>query len=205
MMFRATVRIQQLLDTVTGTMGLVNDQPRSFYLERLNACLIRLYADVIRDIGACQVSISTQTGELYCSSISPGTLAATVRAQDICAVQCGAHQLQYLPPLSYRAAAAGGWYYTLQEEKLYYSCGTAGNKSLTVYCRQRPINYTTVNETAYIPLPDEYISLLEARLRFEGYRIANEDALAAKWLSEYQSELADLKAYLEEMEGGRVS
>ena len=53
------------------------------------------------------------------------------------------------------------------------------------------------NEEEYeIPLAPEFLPLLTARLFGEGYKAANEDELAAKWLSEYNGRLEDLAAYL---------
>jgi hypothetical protein len=37
--------------------------------------------------------------------------------------------------------------------------------------------------------------MLAARLRGEAYKLANEDALAAKWLSDYNAQLDDFKAF----------
>ena len=49
------------------------------------------------------------------------------------------------------------------------------------------------NEEIYIP--PEFLPMLAARLRGEAYKLANEDALAAKWLSDYNAQLDDFKAF----------
>jgi hypothetical protein len=55
-----------------------------------------------------------------------------------------------------------------------------------------------------LPIPDEYLSLLRAKLRGEIFKLANEDSLAAKWLGEYNALLPAFAAYCERARRERV-
>lgn len=48
----------------------------------------------------------------------------------------------------------------------------------------------------YINLPIEFIELVKDKLRGEAYKLANEDALAAKWINEYNVLLETFKAWI---------
>jgi hypothetical protein len=51
------------------------------------------------------------------------------------------------------------------------------------------------NSADEVALPPEFVDLATARMRGEIYKIANEDGLAAKWLSDYNSQLESFKIW----------
>lgn len=46
-----------------------------------------------------------------------------------------------------------------------------------------------------VRLPVEFVDLAAARMRGEAYKIANEDGLSAKWLSDYNTQMENLKLW----------
>lgn len=70
---------------------------------------------------------------------------------------------------------------------------------VTIIYRLRPDLKTADNaKTAIIALPVEFVELMAAKMRGEMYKIANEDGLAAKWLSEYNVQLENFKVWATE-------
>ena len=50
--------------------------------------------------------------------------------------------------------------------------------------------------TEHVKVPAEFIELVSAKLRGEACKLANEDALAAKWLSDYNVLLETFKTWI---------
>jgi hypothetical protein len=48
-----------------------------------------------------------------------------------------------------------------------------------------------------VMMPVEFIDLVKAKLRGEAYKLANEDALAGKWLNDYNILLENFKVWCE--------
>ena len=49
-----------------------------------------------------------------------------------------------------------------------------------------------------VMLPPEFLDIARAKLRGEAYKIANEDVLAAKWLSDYNVLLENFKEWIKQ-------
>lgn len=66
-----------------------------------------------------------------------------------------------------------------------------------IYC-VRPELKTISSDTVSgnIMLPPEFIEMVAARLRGEAYKLANEDTLSAKWISDYNSYIENLKVWV---------
>lgn len=47
-----------------------------------------------------------------------------------------------------------------------------------------------------VPLPYEFVELVRCKLRGEAYKLINDDALAAKWIGEYNTLLENFKVYI---------
>lgn len=70
---------------------------------------------------------------------------------------------------------------------------------VTIIYRLRPALKTANNaNSAIIALPVEFVELIAAKMRGEMYKIANEDGLSAKWLSEYNVQLENFKVWAAE-------
>ena len=55
-------------------------------------------------------------------------------------------------------------------------------------------NYSNMN----VMIPIEFIDLAKSKLRGEAYKLANEDAIAAKWLNDYNILLETFRAWVTE-------
>lgn len=62
----------------------------------------------------------------------------------------------------------------------------------------KTVNENDVVGTGNVMLPVEFIDLAKAKLRGDAYKIANEDALAAKWLNYYNVLLETFKEWVEQ-------
>ncbi len=72
-------------------------------------------------------------------------------------------------------------------------------KSITIIYFVKPELIDDTNyDTKHVAVPIEFIDLVKAKLRGEAYKVMNEDALAAKWLNDYNVLLENFKAWIEE-------
>lgn len=181
-----------LLDETTAALGLFSPPSRDFFRDVLNECLCRLYTDVVREV--VSVTHTVEGGAIPLAALAAPTGVA-VREEDVLSVYVDGHYARYLLPCDF--SVAGGLkapYYTLEGDRLLFN-REAGQARVSFVLR--PMLCTEENEGTYeIPLSPEFLPLLTARLFGEGYKAANEDELAAKWLSEYNARITDLAAYL---------
>ena len=85
-------------------------------------------------------------------------------------------------------------YYTDYAGNLILGCLYEPEK-ITVIYRLRPKLKDAENLSAHICLPVEWLDMIAAKLRGEAYKIANEDGLAGKWLSDYNTQLESFKVW----------
>ena len=67
-------------------------------------------------------------------------------------------------------------------------------ENIIVVYRLRPELKSSLSDVN-INIPIEFIDMLAARMRGEAYKIANEDNLSAKWLSDYNIQLESFKLW----------
>lgn len=88
------------------------------------------------------------------------------------------------------------------DKPLYYT-DYSGNIKMNLTCypenivivyRLRPELKSSLTDRN-INIPIEFIDMLAARMRGEAYKIANEDNLSAKWLSDYNIQLESFKLW----------
>lgn len=189
--FTSHIRIKDFLDELIIDMGLYQERDRTFYRDRMNEAITFLYKVVIRE--RAEGEGVPKNGILTCASIT-SPFGTAMQENDVLAVFRGNRQLRYLPPEDLPAATGMEGFYTVKNEAIHLSDGK--NDRVRVVYIIRPVRYQENSESTYIPLPDEFIPMLAARVRGEAYRLVGEDELAAKWLAVYNAGLADFYDYL---------
>ena len=192
-MMHASLTAASLFDDVLEAMGLFSPPPRSFFRDVLNECLTRLYTELVCESHTQTLSVNGQYLP-YESLHSP--TGTPVRREDILAVYADERQARHL------RADLHGLASDAEKENFFATdeggvCLALPAATLRVRFLLRPPLCTEENEASYaIPLYAEFMPLLRARLLGEGYKEAGEDALAAKWLAEYNHALDGFAAYL---------
>jgi hypothetical protein len=191
-MMHASKKAAALIDEATAAMGLFSPPDRAFFRDVMNECLTRLYTDVVCE--SARVSLAPTEGRVPLSQIlSPS--GAAVREEDVLSVSLDGIDARYLAPD--RTAAATGAsapFYTVTGGAIM---PLSPARDVCVCFLVRPPLCEEEGEADYeIPLSLEFLPLLFARLCGEGYRRAGEDALAAKWLADYNHRLTDFAAYM---------
>lgn len=200
-MFSASLTVGDLIDEVIDSVGLYTAHDRSVYLDTFNECISRLYTELIREVHS--ISATPLSSQVILASLAPQVGAADLRGSDIVGVQAGKKPLRYLPPARFSLCSKNDCVYTLKGDVLLLAYPTTLGNTVSIFYLIRPTVYSATQEGVRIPFPDEFLPLLRARLRGEGYRLANEDTLAAKWLGEYNTLLEEFRLWLASTTAGK--
>ncbi len=194
MLLSCTTTAAELLDGVMADMGLYREIDRRFYRDILNECLARLYTDVFRPTAYVGATCDG-AGRVTFAGLPQKAGQAPVRAADVRGVEGEDGRCYLAVTPSVFARLPGAYVYCADGAGLTLS--PAGGEVTLIYTA-RPADIDEHTEDTPLPIPGEYLSLLRAKLRGEAYKLANEEALSAKWLGEYNTALAALMAAAEE-------
>ncbi len=199
-MFICNTNAKTLLDETVEELKLYGNLPRTTYRRVLNETLGRLYSEVVYEVR--EVAGKSVSGDITLSSLPLAADSGSVREEDVLRVCHSGHQLQYLPPHRFSLVSnSDGEFYTVRNGRISLSPSFSGY-SLQVFYLHRPRPYSEGDEGRMLPLPEEYVSLVRAKLRGEICKLANEDTLSAKWLGEYNATLPAFAAYCARVRGG---
>lgn len=181
-----------LLSEVIEGLSLYAPPPRGFFRDVLNECLSRLYTEVVLERAITDLPLE---GCVLSLADIPSPTGTPVRGEDILSVSLDGRGARYLCPDQLSVAAGvDAPYYTIEEDAILLS--REGRVARVCFVLRPPLCTEENEETYRIPLFSEFMPMLTARLLGEGYRAANEDALAAKRLEEYNHRLDGFVSYL---------
>lgn len=80
-------------------------------------------------------------------------------------------------------------------DEVHYSTvdGYLCDKIVVIYVVRPKVN---TDGTAHVMFPPEFVELVACKLRGEAYKLSNEDALSAKWMASYNTELDNFKTWM---------
>ena len=177
--------------------------PDTAYAGWLNSLQQLLYSEIIKEQKKAVVELS-EDGVISLSS-PLGTDENRTRFEDIYAIYANGKQLmkttltsgKIFPDTFYKTNNNVGVNATPTptEVEIIYIV-----KPLLVTCNtHQNINNTYDDGTPIrVMVPVEFIDLVKAKLRGEAYKLVNEDAIAAKWLNDYNMLLETFKAWIAE-------
>lgn len=199
--FDSGVSAGDLISKVRQETDIALPIPDELYLEWIGAVEQLLYSEIIRQRKKyITEDISEGVGTIKLSDITPSDKEDNVRFQDIDTVFWGTEQLIF-STLTAGGIFQGCWWQ--DGENLGYHVGVTSDESgtgivshpVTVIYFVRPKFKTDPAQN--INLPREFLSLVSAYLRGQAYKIANEDALAAKWINDYNILVETFRGWME--------
>lgn len=120
---------------------------------------------------------------------------ADMRFEDIHAVYADGKQL-IRTTLTSGAVFPNAYYKELDSLGMNIS-GKPDEIKVVYLVRPAPKDADVLTDNDTVKVPVEFIDLVTAKLRGEAYKLSNEDALAAKWLNDYNIRLETFKAWVE--------
>lgn len=191
-MFDSGIKVSDLIERIKNEADISYPIPDSNYVSWLNSVEQLLYTELIGEQGKIELDgISDSVVGISSLNVPNGENA--VRFEDIHAVYADKTQLIL-------STVASGVIFPNTYYKIQGDIGLSLSKTpsrLTIVYIVRPELKTPENMSEKnVMLPVEFIDLAAAKLRGEAYKIANEDAIAAKWMNDYNVLLETFKVWL---------
>lgn len=196
-MFDSTIELRDAVAELKEEIDIAVPIPNSSYVQWANAVEQLLYREYICEQGELVVIHDAVRGSVDLEELTPKG-EAPIRFEDVLTVFSGGTQL-------IKTTLAGGQvfdecYFKRNGLLEYKSVPGADIIKIIYYVKPRlkTVDGGDIIGSGNIMLPIEWVDVLKARLRAEAYKIANEDAIAAKWANDYNVLLENFKAWLEQ-------
>ena len=186
-MFNSGKSVKELITELKDEVDIALEIPDTTYISWLNSAEQLMYSEIIKE--QRELTINTPTSPVAMNELTVSDEESPIRFEDIHTVYADDVQLmkstlasgQIFPDTFYKHNDGLGFNspYSTRELKVIYFA--------------RP-KFKTSDE-GYVMMPAEFIDLIKAKLRGEAYKLANEDALAGKWLTDYNVLLENFKAW----------
>jgi hypothetical protein len=186
-MFDSGKSVSELITELKDEVDIALEIPTSTYLLWLSSIEQLCYSEIIKE--QREANVLNPTTPIQMDSISVSENEAPIRFEDIHTVYADDVQLikstlasgQIFPDTFYKHNDDLGFNspYKIKELKIVYFA--------------RPKIKTA--EEGNVMLPIEFIDMAKAKMRGEAYKLVNEDAMAGKWLNDYNIMLENFKAW----------
>lgn len=213
-MFDSGKTAAELINELKVEADVAPTIPDSCYIDWLNGIEQTLYDNIIREeLTNSNVSTAAVVGNTDVYTVSGNIVSsdyAAFRFEDLVSVCVGGRQLTKVSqavgvrkifPYSYWDQSGliidATNQTTAPTELTIYVTDQTSAPTLSITVQLRPKLKTTSNvETEHVKVPAEYIDMVKAKMRGEMYKYANEDALAAKWLADYNAQVEYFRAWI---------
>lgn len=188
-MFDSGIKARDLITLLQNEVDVAPDVPNESYLTWLSQLEHLLYTEFIKEQGAVCVE-KPAGGRINLAELPIPTDEAPVRFEDIHTVYADKCQLikstitsgVIFPNTFYKAG-----------DQLGYPSEDSIDELKIIYFVKPAIK----TEDSTVKLPFEFIEMAKAKLRGEAFKVADENALAAKWLNEYNTQLQDFLLWIQ--------
>lgn len=157
--------------------------PDKILLLACNTELQYLYSQVIKRQAVAEGYLSdTTAGSAQAISFNNGE---EIHFEDVVSVKVNGENLMHTYPKN--ASAYDNAYYEGADGSIMAVLNKAYNGAVEVHYVYRPNEVNSVTDESYVQFPTEYIPMLLAAIRTEAYKYIHEDAMSAKWASDYNA------------------
>ena len=192
-MYNSNITVRQLYSMLLEDVDIAVSVNTDLFCLWLDSLQQMLYSEIIRH--QRYTSIEGDGDAILFSSLAHADDEAVPEARDIVAVFADNAEAQRV---------SGGIGRILHGERPAWYDGGSGICLLLPYSVDRmqvahivrPAAVTSDKmDTDCVRVPSEFVPMVLARMRGEMYKVANEDMLSAKWLSDYNTELETFKVW----------
>lgn len=193
-MFDSGKSVSELITELKDEVDIALEIPDSSYIGWLNAIEQLCYSEIIKE--QRELTVSDAESPISLSGLSVSDAESPIRFEDIYAVYADGVQLM-------KTTLASGQIFpdTFYKHNDYLGFNSPYmTKELKIVYFARPKIKTIDDEgnvEGNVTFPVEFVDMVKAKLRGEAYKLANEDALAGKWLNDYNVALENFKAWCE--------
>lgn len=186
-MFNSGKSVKELITELKDEVDIALEIPDTTYISWLNSAEQLLYSEVIKE--QRELTVPNPTSTVKFDELTVSEEESPIRFEDIHTVYADDVQLM-------KSTLASGQIFPDTFYKHNDNLGFNSpfkTKELKIVYFARPKVKTSDEGNVMIPI--EFIDLIKAKLRGEAYKLVNEDALAGKWLTDYNVILENFKAW----------
>ena len=197
-MFDSGIPVQDLIEELKNTeVDIALEIPDATYVTWLNAVQQLLYTEIIKEQKKTTVA-GVINNPIDLSDIYDKAIENKPRFEDIHAVyaRIGNNDIQLIKSTIASGNIFPNTFYK-DNNNIGYHTETEPEEMTIVYIAKPVLVGEAINDTN-VMVPVEFIDLIKSKLRGEAYKLANEDAIAAKWLNDYNAHLETFKAWISE-------
>ena len=192
-MFDSGISVKDLVDELKEEVDIALEIPNTAYAGWLNSLQQLLYSEIIKEQKKAVVELSEDG--VISLSYPLGTDENRTRFEDIYAIYANGKQLM-------KTTLTSGKIFPDTFYKINNNVGinaTPIPTEVEIIYIVKPVLVKNIDEgNVKVMVPVEFIDLVKAKLRGEAYKLVNEDAIAAKWLNDYNMLLETFKAWIAE-------
>ncbi len=203
MIYRAETGGRALIAQIRAELPITPLPPEATFLRWLSSLEALLWGEVVREKKTAPLTVAG--GRCSLSSLPVGTGEGDVLAADLTAVYRNGEELRRASFEDLLLFAPESPLWTKSGAKEIAVGGVEDGAVLDcVYLVRPAVRTGAEEEDAPVALPEEFIELAASKLRGEACRLAGEDALCAKWFSDYNAKLESFAAWCDRRRGGQA-
>lgn len=187
-MFDSKIKARDLITLLQNEVDVAPDVPNESYLTWLSQLEQLLYTEFIKEQGAICVE-KPIGGRINLAELPVPAEESSVRFEDIHTVY--ADKCQLIKSTLTSGVIFPNTFYKVGDQ-LGYSSEDVHELKIIYFVKP-----AIKTEDSTVKLPFEFIEMAKAKLRGEAFKVADENAFAAKWLNEYNTQLQDFLLWLQ--------
>ena len=195
-MFESGISVKNLIDELKNTeVDIALDIPNATYVTWFNSLQQLLYTEIIKE--QKKVTVSEWENNLVDISSIKGENENTPIFEDIHSVYTN-DGTQLIKSTVASGVIFPNTYFRITDKLGFNTREEPSELTIVYFVRPALVSVADNDEIedVTVKLPVEFIDLVKAKLRGEAYKLANEDAIAAKWLNDYNVFLETFKAWI---------
>lgn len=186
-MFNSGKSVSELITELRDEVDIALEIPTSTYLLWLNSIEQLCYSEIIKE--QREIKVLNPETPISMDSLTVSEEEAPIRFEDIYTVYADGVQL-------IKTTLASGeifpdTFYKHNDELDFNSPYKTKELKIVYFARPK----VKTSEEGNVMFPIEFIDLVKAKMRGEAYKLVNEDALAGKWLNDYNMMLENFKVW----------
>lgn len=192
-MYDSGMTAKALIDMITAEADIALPVSPAYPIMWLNSMEQLIYGELTADLSTTECE-ADEDGGLFFENESG---YADFEVRDVMRVYADGIALKKVGRSTiHERAEIPCWY---EKNGKMYVCPVDMAMEYTVIYRKRPVLKTEENYVSEtIKLPPEFLEMAAAKLRGEAYKLANEDYLSAKWLTDYNAHIENFKQWCAE-------
>lgn len=199
-MYRSEISAADFVAQIKAELDIVPAVPDHLFVRWLNALEQLLYTELVKAERWATVTVAG--GQVDLSAIEPGEHEAPPAAWDVAALYADGLEIPQAG-LAVFHTLADSLYAVLSEKALAVKPYPDGQEIGVLYYARPALKQVTegVISDEPVALPEAFLDLAAARLLGEAFRLAEDDAQAARWLADYNTRLEHFSQWVKNRGG----